>query len=126
MFDRVLVVADGDDPRQPAIRRALECVADDGEIEVFAIAYEPMLEGYLGNKAIYETLRQRVLSERAERAAELARAVESHGVRATCKAVWAHPMHTALATEAAAGVDLVVMGAFARGRVADLGSVSGR
>jgi hypothetical protein len=109
MFDKVLVVADGDDPRQPAIRRALECVADGGEIEIFAVVYESMLEGYLGNKAIYENLRQRVLAERRERAAELARAVEAHGVRASWKAVWAHPMHTAVATEvAAAGIDLVV------------------
>lgn len=109
MFDKVLVLADGDDPRQPAIRRALECVADGGEIEIFAVVYESMLEGYLGNKAIYETLRQRVLAERRERAAELARAAESHGVRASSKAVWAHPMHTALAAEvAAAGIDLVV------------------
>lgn len=109
MFDKVLVLADGDDPRQPAMRRALECVADGGEIEIFAVVYEPMLEGYLGNKAIYETLRQRVLGERRERAAELARAVESYGVRASSKAVWAHPMHAAVAAEVAAtGSDLVV------------------
>jgi len=77
MFDKVLVLADGDDPRQPALRRALECVTDGGEIEILAIVYEPMLEGYLGNKAIYEPLRRRVLDERRERAAALARAVES-------------------------------------------------
>ena len=109
MFEKILVLTDGDDPRQAAMKRALEFVVDGGEIEIFAVVYEPMLEGYLGNKAIYETLRQRVLAERRERAAELARAVESHGVRASWKAVWAHPMHTALATEvAAAGIDLVV------------------
>jgi universal stress protein E len=109
MFDKVLVLADGGDPRQPAMRRALECVADGGEIEVFAVVYEPMLEGYLGNKAIYETLRQRVLTERRERAEDLARAVESQGVRASAKAVWSHPMHAAVAAEVAAGgIDLVV------------------
>ncbi len=109
MFRKVLALADGDDPRQPAIRRALECVADGGEIEIFAVVYEPMLEGYLGNKAVYEKLRQRVLAERRERAAELARAAESHGVRASSNAVWAHPLHTAIAGEvAAAGIDLVV------------------
>jgi universal stress protein E len=109
MFKKVLVLADGDDPRQPALRRAVECVAEGGEIEVFAIVYEPMLEAYLGNKQIYEPLRRRVLAERRERAAELARAVESEGVRSSSKAVWSHPMHAAVAAEAdASDVDLVV------------------
>jgi universal stress protein E len=103
------VLTDGDDPRQPALRRALECVAEGGEIEVLAIVYEPMLEGYLGNREIYEPLRRRVLDERRERAAALARAVESVGVRASSKAVWSHPMHTAVAAEViASGIDLVV------------------
>jgi universal stress protein E len=109
MFNKVLVLADGDDPQQPALRRAVECVADGGEIEILAIVYEPMLEGYLGNKQIYEPLRQRVLAERRERAAALARAVESEGVRASGKAVWAHPMHAAVAAEVDSnGIDLVV------------------
>ena len=109
MFKKVLVLADGDDPRQPALRRAIECVADGGEIRIFAVVYEPMLEGYLGNKAIYEPLRRRVLAERLERAQTLARAVESHGVRSTSTAIWSHPMHAAVATEVdAGGIDLVV------------------
>jgi universal stress protein E len=109
MLKKLLVLADGDDPRQPALRRALECVAEGGEIEVFAIVYEPMLDGYLGNKEIYEPLRRRVLDERRQRAAALARAVESEGVRASSKAVWSHPMHAAVATEVdASGADLVI------------------
>jgi universal stress protein E len=109
MFNKVLVLADGDDPRQPALRRAVECVAEGGEIEILAIVYEPMLEGYLGNKEIYEPLRRRVLDERRERAAALARAVESQGVRGSSKAVWSHPMHAAVAAEVdASGADLVV------------------
>jgi universal stress protein E len=109
MFDKVLVLADGDDPNQPALRRALECVAEGGRIEILAVVYEPMLEGYLGNKQVYEPLRRRVLDERSERAAALARAVESEGVRSSAKAVWSHPMHAAVAAEVAAGgVDLVV------------------
>jgi universal stress protein E len=109
MFNKVLVLADGDDPRQPALRRAIELVADGGEIEVFAIVYESMLEGYLGNKEIYESLRRRVLDERRENAAALARAVESEGVNASSKAVWSHPMHAAVAAEVdASGIDLVV------------------
>jgi universal stress protein E len=109
MFNKVLVLADGGDPGQPALRRALGLVADGGEIEILAVVYEPLLEGYLGNKQIYEPLRQRVLSERRESAAALARAVESHGVRCAAKAVWSHPMHAAVAAEAhTAQSDLVV------------------
>lgn len=109
MFKKVLVLADGDDPLQPALRRAVECVADGGEIEILAVAYEPMLEGYLGNKEMYEPLRRRVLDERRERAAMLARAVEREGVRSSSKAVWSHPMHAAVAAEVdASGLDLVV------------------
>jgi universal stress protein E len=109
MFNKILVLADGTDPGQPALRRALACVADDGEIEIFAIVYEPALEGYMGNTAIYEPLRQRVLAERRASAAALARAVESEGVRSSAKAVWSHPMHAAVAAEVqAGGFDLVV------------------
>ena len=109
MLKKILVLADGDDPRQPALRRAVECVADRGEIEILAVVYEPMLEGYLGNKAIYEPLRRRVLDERRERATALARAVESEGTRASSKAVWSHPMHAAVAAEVdASGIDLVI------------------
>jgi universal stress protein E len=109
MFSRILVLADGDDPRQPALRRAVECVADGGEIVILGVVYEPMLEGYLGNTQIYEPLRQRVLGERRENVAALARAVESEGVHASSKAVWAHPMHAAVAAEVtASGIDLVV------------------
>ena len=109
MFKKVLVLTDGDDPRQPALRRALECVGEGGEIEILAIVYEPMLEGYLGNREIYEPLRRRVLDERRERAAALARAVESEGVRSSSKAVWSHPMHAAVAAEVdASSIDLVV------------------
>jgi universal stress protein E len=109
MFKKVLVLTDGDDPRQPALRRAVECVAEGGEIEILAIVYEPMLEGYLGNKEIYEPLRRRVLDERRERAATLARAVESEGIRGSSKVVWSHPMHAAVASEVdSRGIDLVV------------------
>jgi universal stress protein E len=109
MFDKVLMLADGDDPNQPALRRSLQCVDDAGELEVFTAVYEPMLEGYLGNKQIYEPLRSRVVRERRERVASLARAAESWGVKAHGNAVWAHPLGQAVADEVAArGIDLVV------------------
>jgi universal stress protein E len=109
MFKNVLVLADGEDPNHPALRRAISLVGDDGEIEILAVVYEPMLDAYLGNHEVHAPLRRRVLDERRARAAELARAVESEGIRASAKALWAHPMHTAVAEEAAAaGCDLVV------------------
>jgi universal stress protein E len=109
MFNKVLLLADGDDPNQPALRRALQCVDDEGELDVFAVVYEPALEGYMGNKEIYESLRSRVLGERRERVAALARAAESWGVKAVSNAVWAHPLTKAVGEEVAArGIDLVV------------------
>ncbi len=92
MFSKVLVLADSEDPNQPALRRALHCVDDGGELEVFSAVYEPMLEGYLGNKEIYEPLRSRVVREHRDRVAALARAAESWGVKAAGHAVWAHPL----------------------------------
>jgi nucleotide-binding universal stress UspA family protein len=109
MFDKILMLADSDDPNQPALRRALQCAHDASELEVLAVVYEPALEGYLGNTAIYEPLRSRVLNERRERAAGLARAAEGWGVRATGRAVWGHPLHRIVADEIAArGIELVV------------------
>jgi universal stress protein E len=109
MFRTVLVLADGDDPNQPALRRALLCVDDAGEIDVFTAVYEPMLEGYLGNKQIYEPLRSRVVRERRESVSTLARAAESWGVKASGNAVWAHPLPRAVADEVAArSIELVV------------------
>lgn len=109
MFKKVLMLADGGDPNQPALRRSLQCIDDAGELTVFSVAYEPMLEGYLGNTEIYEPLRSRVVKERRERVASLARAAESWGVKASSNAVWAHPLGRAVADEVAArGIDLVV------------------
>jgi len=109
MFRKVLVLADGDDPNQPALRRALLCVDEAGEIDVFAAVYEPMLEGYLGNKQIYEPLRSRVVRERRERVSALAQTVETWGVKARGNAVWAHPLPRAVADEVVAhGIELVV------------------
>ena len=109
MFQKVLVLADGDDPNHPALRRAIQCVSDKGELEVLALPYESALEGYLGNRAIYEPLRKRVIDERRERAAALARAAEGWGVRASGNALWAPSIECAVAERVAArGIDLVV------------------
>lgn len=110
MFKNVLVLADGHDARHPALRRAISLVAEGGEIEVLTVVYEPMLDAYLGNKDVHASLRERVLKERQERVATLARAVESEGVRSRAKAVWAHPLHEAIAAEVTARRhDLVIV-----------------
>lgn len=109
MFQKVLVLADGDDPNHPALRRAIQCVPETGELEVLAIVYEPALEGYLGNREIYEPLRKRVIDERRERAAALARAAEGWGVRASADAVWAPSIeHAVVERVMGRGIDLVV------------------
>lgn len=107
MTAKVLVLTGSDDPSEPAVRRAIEVAGPGGEVEILSIVYEPALEGYLGNREIYEPLRRRVLDEWRERAASLARAIERDGVRGSFKAVWSHPLHAALA-EAAPGFDYVV------------------
>jgi universal stress protein E len=109
MFKNVLVLADGADPNQPALRRAMTCVDDSGQVAILDVVYEPMLEAYLGNREIYEPLRRRVVGERRERAAALARAVESWGVRGTANAVWNQHVHAAVVNEVIAkDIDLVV------------------
>ncbi len=112
MFKKVLVLAANGDSDQPSLRRALASVDDAGEIEVFDVVYEPALEGYMGNTAIYEPLRSRVLRERRERADVLASSVEARGVRASANAVWGHPLHAAVAKEiGASAADLFVFAA---------------
>jgi universal stress protein E len=107
MTAKVLVLTSSDDPREPTVRRAIEIAGRGGEVEILAVVYEPALEGYLGNREIYEPLRRRVLDERRERAATLARAIEAEGVRGAFKAGWSHPLHAAVA-DAAPGFDFVV------------------
>jgi universal stress protein E len=109
MFKQIIVITNGTDAEPPALRRALACVADEGEIELFDVSYEPALEGYLGNTQIYEPLRSRVLRERQQRAEALARSIAQRVVRTTARAVWDHPLATAVAKEVAArAADLVV------------------
>ncbi len=88
MFYRILVLPQGGEPKQAAIERAALCASPSTEIVVTDVVYEPMLEGYLGNKAVYEPLRRRVLAERQERAAALAATLEARGFEAFGNAVW--------------------------------------
>jgi universal stress protein E len=102
MVEKVLVLAAGAQPDPPALRRAVEVAGAGGEIAVFDVVYEPMLEAYLGNREIYEPLRRRVLDERRAQVEAMAKAVAARGLQASANAVWAHPLHEAVAKEIAA------------------------
>ena len=89
MFRKIVVLAEGNDPAQPALERAVLCASSATKVAVLDVVHEPMLDGYLGNKAVYEPLRNRVLAERQERVAVLVAALRKRGVAASGKAVWA-------------------------------------
>jgi universal stress protein E len=88
MFKQIVVFPQGKDPKQPVLERAALCAARSSEITVLDVFYEPALEGYLGNRAIYEPLRNRVLAERQELADALAGTLVAQGLDAVGKAVW--------------------------------------
>jgi universal stress protein E len=89
MFKKIVVLPEGAGESQPALDRAALCAAHGTEVVVLDLVHEPMLDGYLGNKAIYEPLRKRVLAEREQRAAAFAASLRQRGIKASGKAVWA-------------------------------------
>ncbi len=99
MFAKIIVVPGSEDPDQPVMRRVRQVAGDTAGIEVFDVAYEPLLESYLGDKAIYEPLRRRVLDERRERAEFLAGRLGAAGRSVSGRAVWDHPWHRVVADE---------------------------
>jgi universal stress protein E len=117
MFDRIIVLPQGSDPKQPVLQRVALCAAKSTEITVLEIFYERALEGYLGNTEIYEPLRKRVLAERQERAASLAAGLTGRGFTAAGKAVWAASREEAIEALAGAGkIDLVATAPLDGGR----------
>jgi universal stress protein E len=120
MLERILVIPNAEDPSQPAMRRAAQCAAATTEIEVFDVVYEPLLEGYLGNREIYEPLRARVLRERLERAQKLAKTFADSGLRSSANAVWSHPLDRVVAEEVRARQVGLVVAAPLHGRAAGL------
>jgi universal stress protein E len=109
MFERILVLTGGEGRQHSALQRALQCAATTARLEIFDVVYESLLEGYLGDKSVHASLRERVLAERRARAAELARAAASKGRAIAVEVVWAHPLQDAVATEVIAKeIDLVV------------------
>lgn len=100
----------GDDPANEAAVARLPNVTPRGaEVMALDVVHEPALDGYLGNTAIYEQLRTRVLAERRQRAAVLTRRLRDDGFAAHATAVWDHPREAAVARQVAAtGARLVV------------------
>jgi len=109
MFERIVVLPQGDDPSQPALLRAALCAARASRVIVLDVVHEPLLDGYMGNTAVYEPLRQRVLTERREHADALADALTRRGTPSIGMSVWAARREDAVAELARSGrVDLVV------------------
>jgi universal stress protein E len=110
MFERILVLARGAAFGQPALQRALLCATPRTQLVILDVVHEPMLDGYLGNKAIYEPLRARVVAERRTRIEALAAGLAAPGVKAVGKAVWDYPLDEAVAKHAREErADLVVI-----------------
>ena len=117
MFKRIVVLPQGKDPKQAVLERAALCASQGTEITVLDVFYEPALEGYLGNKAVYEPLRNRVLAERQEVAAALGNTLIARGLDALGKAVWAPSREEAIEQYVKAReVDLVVAAPLDGGR----------
>ena len=100
VFKNILVVARNTEADQTALARAKLCARSGATVTVLDVVYEPALEGYLGNKEIYEPLRSRVVRERRQRAEKLAETLAAGGIGATGSAVWDHPLEAVIAKEA--------------------------
>jgi len=110
MLNKILVVVRGSDPQQAAVQRAVLCAAKKTELLLLDIVHEPMLDGYLGNTAIYEPLRVRVVKERRDGVEGLAKMLAMGGRDVTAVAVWGHPLDEVVAKHARdARADLVVV-----------------
>ena len=109
-YAKILLVVRGDDPEQPAVKRALELASEHTEVEVFAPVYNSHLHAYpLSDPSDYERLRDRLVQQSLEQAGAVARSIEGHGVTVTASAVWDYPYYEAIIRRAMAGdADLVV------------------
>ncbi len=110
MFRKILVLVRGADPAQPALQRAALLAGRHTSLALLDLVHEPMLDAYMGNSAIYESLRKRVVAERSLYVEQLVAALHERGLDAEGKAVWGHPLDKAVATEVRAqNADLVVV-----------------
>ena len=109
MFATILVLVRGGN-LQPALQRAELLAGRNTRLTLLDLVHEPMLDSYMGNTAIYEGLRKRVVAERAEAVQQLVAASRARGLDVDGKAVWDHPLDEAIAREARAQTaDLVVI-----------------
>ncbi|RPI64447.1 MAG: hypothetical protein EHM50_00650 [Lysobacterales bacterium] len=116
MFRKILVLARGPDPAQPAVQRAMLLARRNTRLAVLDLVHEPMLDSYMGNSAIYEPLRARVVAERALQVKQLVAALHERGLDADGKAAWDYPLDEAVVREALSqNADLVVIAPGARG-----------
>ena len=110
MPNKILAVVRGFGPLLAAVQRAALCAGKQTKIVLLDIAHEPALDGYLGDTAVYEPLRARVVAECRERVEALARNLAARGLDVTAKAVWDHPLDEAIARHAREEhADLVVI-----------------
>ena len=110
MFRKILVLVRGADPAQPAVQRAALLAGRTTSLALLDVVHEPMLDSYMGNSAIYEPLRTRVVAERAEQVQQLVAALQERGLHAEGKAVWGHPLDEAVAEEVRSqNADLVII-----------------
>lgn len=109
MFDRIVLLSEPHPVAAAALRRAVSLARPSAQVDVLALVHDPHLDGYLGHREIYESLRERLLEEARERAERLAGDLQVRGVRASAAAVWDAPPHEALARHVASGgVQLVI------------------
>jgi universal stress protein E len=110
MFSKILVLVRGAAPAQAAVQRAVLLAGRNTRVELIDVVHEPMLDSYMGNSAIYEPLRKRVVAERAEDLQRLVATLHGRGLDVEGKAVWDHPLDEAVAREARAqSADLVII-----------------
>jgi universal stress protein E len=110
MIDKILLLPAFEGIDQAAMRRtAALATAAGAAVHVFKPVYEPHLEGYLGNKAVYASLRQRFVDETREQQEALAQSLRDQGIDSTAGATWGHPAHEAVAAEVlSSGANIVV------------------
>jgi len=110
MFRKILVLVRGSDLAQPAVQRGVLLAGRNTRVALLDVVHETPLDGYMGNTAIYEALRKRVVVERDEDVQKLAAALHERGFDVEGRAVWDHPLDEAVAREVGAqNADLVII-----------------
>jgi universal stress protein E len=110
MFRTILVLVRGADQTQAAVQRAVLLAGRTTRLALLDVVHEPMLDSYMGNSAIYEPLRARVVAERAEQVQRLVAGLHARGLDVEGKAAWGHPLDEAVASEVRSqSADLVII-----------------